>query len=65
VNDRLLEHISVVDFRRLDSRDGTLQLTYFIHCPSPQVLDHLVDDLKRSFPVREISFIQQEQVLGG
>ena len=65
VNARLLEHVSVADFRRLDSRDGMLQLTYFIHCRTPQTLDDVVNDLKRHFAVREISFIQQDQVLGG
>ena len=65
VNARLLEYVSVVDFRRLDSRDGILQLTYFVHCHTPQTLSDMVDDLKRHFPVREISFIQQDQVLGG
>ena len=65
VNARLLEYVSVVDFRRLDSRDGILQLTYFIHCHTPQTLSDVVDDLKRHFPVCEISFIQQDQVLGG
>lgn len=65
VNNRLLEHLDVVDFRRLDSRDGALQLTYFIHCRSPQTLNDLIDDLKHNFPISEISFIQQDQVLGG
>jgi hypothetical protein len=65
LNDRLLDHVDVVDFRRLDSRDGNLQLTYFIHCHEAQVLNDLVDDLKHNFPVAEISFIQQDQVLGG
>lgn len=65
VNDRLLEHLDVVDFRRLDSRDGTLQLTYLVQTPSPRALNDLVDDLKRNFPISEISFLQQEQALGG
>ncbi|MBN1177704.1 MAG: DUF4956 domain-containing protein [Anaerolineae bacterium] len=65
VNARLLEHVDVADFRRLDSRDGVLQATYFIHCRSPQTLNDLIDDLKRTFPIDEISFIQQDQVLGG
>jgi len=65
VNARLLEHVEEVDFRRLDSRDGTLQLTYFIHCHAPQTLNDLVDDLKSRFPIHEISFIQQDQVMGG
>lgn len=64
VNGCLLEHVAVADFRRLDSRDGTLQLTYFIDCDDPKTLNALVDDLKATFPVTEISFLQQEQVLG-
>jgi len=65
VNDCLLEYVDVLDFRRLDSRDGSMQLTYFIECDEPQVVNDLVDQLKQSFPVVEISFLQQEQVLGG
>jgi uncharacterized membrane protein YhiD involved in acid resistance len=64
VNARLLAHLPVLDFRRLDTRDGILQLTYFMTCDDPQTLNDLVDDLKHNLPVREISFIQQEQ-LGG
>lgn len=64
VNTQLLEHVSMLDFRRLDSRDGLLQLTYFIHCDNPRILDALIDDLKTHFSVREVSFIQQEQALG-
>jgi hypothetical protein len=65
VNACLLEHTEIVDFRRLDSRDGTLQLTYFVDIKDPETLSHLVDDLKASLPVTEVSFLQQEQVLGG
>jgi len=65
VNTRLLEHFPTLDFRRLDTRDGILQLTYFVTCDDPNLLNDLVDDLKANLPVREISFIQQEQLLGG
>jgi uncharacterized membrane protein YhiD involved in acid resistance len=65
VNARLLEYVDQADFRRLDSRDGAMQLTYLIHCRAPQTLNDLIDDLKRSFPISEVSFIQQDQVLGG
>jgi len=65
VNAQLLEHVDVLDFRRLDSRDGTLQLTYFISCYDPNTLNDLVDDLKQHLPIDEVSFIQQDQVLGG
>jgi hypothetical protein len=64
VNARLLEHVEVLDFQRLDSRDGLLQLTYFIDCGDPKTLSGLIDDLKQSFPVVEVSFLQQAQVWG-
>lgn len=65
INATLLEHVDVLDFRRLDSRDGALQVTYFIEHCDPAVLDGMIDDLKRRFAVSEISFIQQEQGIGG
>jgi len=65
VNTCLLEHVKTADFRRLDSRDGTLQLTYFIDCGDPHALNGLVDALKAGFTVTEISFLQPEQVSGG
>ena len=65
VNAQLLEHVDVLDFRRLDSRDGTLQLTYFVNCYDPQTLNDLIDDLKSHLPVYEVSFIQQDHLLGG
>jgi uncharacterized membrane protein YhiD involved in acid resistance len=64
VNTRLLDHVEMLDFRRLDTRDGALQLTYFIRCSDPRKLNNLIDDLKAQFPVIELSFIQQDQVLG-
>ncbi len=65
VNACLLDYVDVVDFRRLDNRDDTLQLTYFIECYEPQTLNALIDALKQTFPIVEISFLQQDQVLGG
>lgn len=65
VNDCMLKHVDVLDFRRLDDRDGVMQLTYFVECEDPRVVNDLVDQLKHDFPVLEISFLQQEQVLGG
>jgi hypothetical protein len=65
VNDRLLEHVDLLDFRRIDSRDGLMQITYFVNFEGPQALNEAIDDLKRHLPVREVSFMQQDQVLGG
>lgn len=64
VNACLLSHVDVVDFRRLDSRDGTLQLTYFIDCRDSRIVNDLVADLQATFAGVEISLLQHEQVLG-
>lgn len=65
VNTCLLEHLEIVDLRRVDSRDALLQLTYFIECDDADRLSDLLEDVKASFSVVEISFLQQEQLLGG
>ncbi len=64
VNACLLEHVDALDFRRLDSRDGALQITYFVRCQNPQAINNLMDALKQDLPVYEVSFIQQDRVLG-
>lgn len=63
LNECLLQHVDVADFRRLDTRDGTMQVTYFVRCSSPQRLNDMLDDLRQRFPVAEVSFIQQDQAL--
>jgi uncharacterized membrane protein YhiD involved in acid resistance len=63
VHECLQQHLGVVDFRRLDTRDGTMQVTYFVRAASSQQLNALLDDLRRRFPVAEVSFIQQDQAL--
>ena len=62
---RKLESVDVVDFRRLDSRDGVLNLTYLVVCDDPGTVNAMVDKLKATLPITEISLLQQEQVLGG
>jgi len=64
VNACLLDHVKTVDFRRLDSREGTLELTYFIDCAKPEAIDALMEDLKRRFSVIEASFLQRDSRLG-
>ena len=60
----LREHVSALELRRLDSRDGHLYLTYLIHYTEHGTPGRLVDDLKSGLPVDELSFIRQDQVLG-
>jgi len=40
-----------------------MQVTYFVRAASSQQLNALLDDLRRRFPVAEVSFIQQDQAL--
>ena len=47
------------------SRDGALNLTYLVVCDDAQTVNEMVDRLKASLPVVEISLLQQEPVLGG
>jgi uncharacterized membrane protein YhiD involved in acid resistance len=64
INSLLLEHVPVVDLRRLDSHDHILQSTYYIDVPDAATLTRLMDNLKQAVPGCEISFIQQETALG-
>lgn len=59
----LQQHLDRVEFRRLDSRDGTMQVTYFVRPASSRELNDLLDDLRRRFPVAEVSLIQQDHAL--
>ena len=61
VNACLAEYVAVFDFRRLDSRDDVLQLTYLVNCPNPETLNRLVAALKQRFSVIELSFLQPER----
>ncbi len=60
IHDCLSKYVKNIDFRRLDSRDGLMQLTFFIDVDDVNTLNNLVDDLHRQFPVTEISLLKQE-----
>jgi uncharacterized membrane protein YhiD involved in acid resistance len=64
INTLLLEHVPVADLRRVDSHERAWQSTYYIDCPDAATLTRLMDSLKQAVPGCEISFIQQETVLG-
>jgi uncharacterized membrane protein YhiD involved in acid resistance len=64
INELLLQHVTTVDLRRVDSHDHTLQSTYYIDCPDAATLSRLMDSLKQTWPGCEVSFIQQETALG-
>jgi hypothetical protein len=64
VNDVLVKHAQFVDMRRLDRRDHTLQLTYFLDCKDQEQLTRLMDELRETIPGCSFSFVDQSNVLG-
>jgi len=62
VNDILGRHAQFVDVRRLDRRDHTLQLTYYLDYKDKDKLAELVDDLRTNIPDSSFSFIDQNNM---
>ena len=60
VNDILVAHSELVDMRRLDRTDHSLQLTYLLDCPDQQSLAALMDDLQAKIPGCSFSFVDQK-----
>ena len=48
--------------RRVDVRDGSYEVTYFVDVQGPQVLSALVDELQSAFPGVGVSFVDQNQL---
>jgi hypothetical protein len=65
INQLLLQHVESADLRRLDRSASTLQATYLILCPNETVLTSLMDDLSTQLPACELSFVEQDNTLGG
>lgn len=64
VNNILVEHTKLVDMRRLDRHNETLQMTYQLDCRDQDVLVKLMDDLKKKLPTSSFSFIDQNNMPG-
>jgi len=64
INDTLVKHVELVDMRRLDRHNHTLQMTYFLDCKDQNVLMRLMDDLKNTFPECSFSFVDQSNMPG-
>ena len=65
INDLLLEHVEAADLRRIDRTPTALQATYLIKCGSDKALLTLMDDLGAHFPECDLSFVEQDNSLGG
>jgi hypothetical protein len=65
INEVLTSHASAADLRRLDHANSTLSATYLVSCPDDSALSSLVDALKMRFPGSDLSFVEQDNTLGG
>ena len=57
-------HANQTDMRRIDSRNGLLQATYYIDCRNSNTLITLMDSLQTSLPKAAVSFVEQKGILG-
>jgi hypothetical protein len=55
-------HVSMGDLRRIDRRNGTIEATYRIDLPGTSEMSALVEDLERSFPGINVTFIDQNRL---
>jgi uncharacterized integral membrane protein len=62
LNEVIARHVSQGDLRRVDARDGGLEVTYFVDVSESGKVSGLIDDLQRSFPGVGVSFIDQNQL---
>ena len=62
VNRILSGHAQVLDMRRLDRRDHTLQLTYYVDFEDKSRITELINALSSGIPDSSFSFIEQEHM---
>ncbi len=61
----LSQHVTYADMRRMDVAEGELQASYFVNCRSDEDLIAGMDHLRRAFPGARITFVEQQNFLGG
>lgn len=62
LSDVVSRHAQSADLRRVDSRDGGLEVTYFVDLRGPEVVSLIVEELQRAFPGVGVSLIDQNQM---
>jgi hypothetical protein len=50
------------DLRRLDTREDTVEVTYFIPMSDAELISGLLRDLRRKFPAIGVSYLDQSQL---
>jgi uncharacterized membrane protein YhiD involved in acid resistance len=64
VNEVLVEHAKLVDLRRLDQHNETLQMTYNLQFGDQKELVELMDNLRDRIPDSSFSFVDQKALPG-
>lgn len=62
IGEVISRHVSVGDLRRVDNRNGSLEVTYFVDVPGADKIASMLEDLQRSFPGIGVTFIDQNQL---
>jgi uncharacterized membrane protein YhiD involved in acid resistance len=62
VNRILSNHAQVLDMRRLDRRDHTLQMTYYVDFEDKGRMTELINALSSGIPDSSFSFIEQDHM---
>jgi hypothetical protein len=62
LNEVISRHVAEGDLRRVDAREGGLEVTYFVDVAESGKVSGLIDDLQRTFPGVGVSFIDQNQL---
>jgi hypothetical protein len=55
-------HVETGDLRRVDARNDSMEVTYFLDVTTPDKISALVEDLQSSFPGIGVTFIDQNQL---
>lgn len=55
-------HVETGDLRRVDVRNDTMEVTYFLDVAAPEKISALVEDLQRTFPGIGVTFIDQNHL---
>ncbi len=61
----LKQHVTYADMRRMDVAEGELQASYFVNCRNDEELIAGMDHLRRAFPGARVTFVEQQNFLGG
>jgi hypothetical protein len=62
LNEVIARHTRASDLRRVDSRDGGIEATYFVDVDGTDRISVLIDELKQAFPGIGVSFIDQSRM---